>query len=210
MKKFLASCIGLLAFWGVPTLAHAQNNGSEKLVSAAQQLIEEIGLDHLPASITALKPADARNLSALKQTGSNNEATIEQINIGSLPNQSLIVQAGIGNIVGLYQSGFDNTSTLKLKGDKNIGKIAQDGSSNSFDGQITGHDNTFDVVQTGSGNHSTLDVVSNGRDYPVLQQGNNNSLVQREGPASTAPLGYGVEMRGNGIRLTIEQGRAHP
>ena len=210
MKNFLALCIGSAACWLAPMLALAQSRGPESAASATQQLVEEIGFDRLTSATSGLNPAGARNMSMLRQTGNGNVADIEQVSLGTAVNEALIVQVGNANILGFKQTGSGNAAMLTLKGDGNASTVNQRGNNNSLDGQITGNSNTFDLYQDGKGNRSTFDMVGNGRNYPVRQVGDNNSLVQREGANSTAPRGYGVEMRGNGIRLTIEQGRVQP
>ena len=209
MKKLLVLSLALAA--SAPLLARAQGRGvPETAPSAAQQVVEEIGLDRLTSTTSGLRPADARNLSVLRQTGQSNQATIEQVSQTSTPNQALIVQAGNANIVDFYQYGSGNEASLLLQGNKNTGSVDQRGSNNTFNGRVVGNGNEVDVEQNGQGNHSTLDVKTDGRKYSVLQTGSRNELTQRETAGSTAPLGYSVEMRGNGIRLTIEQGRATP
>ena len=209
MKKLLVLSLALAA--SAPLLARAQGRGvPETAPSAAQQVVEEIGLDRLTSTTSGLRPADARNLSVLRQTGQSNQATIEQVSQTSTPNQALIVQAGNANIVDFYQYGSGNEASLLLQGNKNTGSVDQRGSNNVYDGRVVGNRNDVDVVQNGQNNRATLDAAGNNRSYPVLQVGNNNQLTQREGAGTTAPQGYGVEMRGNGIRLTIEQGRATP
>ncbi|MDB5233967.1 MAG: hypothetical protein JWR44_960 [Hymenobacter sp.] len=204
--------MGWVALVVMPSGASAQqqSRSSADAPSAAQQLVEEIGLERLPTSTLVPRASDARNLSVLKQTGSGNEADIIQVSLGAGPNQAMIVQAGAANIVVLDQFGVSNNASLTLTGNGNKGTVDQRGSNNSFDGNVTGDRNKVDVYQDGHGNQSRLDVESNGRRYPVVQIGDNNSLTQRENATSTAPQGYGVEMRGNGIRLTIEQGRVNP
>ena len=209
MKKLLVFSLALAV--GLPLLAHGQGRGlSETAPSAAQQIAEEIGLDRLASATTSLRPGDARNLSVLRQTGQGNIAAIEQVSQGSSPNEALIVQAGTANISGFYQYGSGNQASLTLEGSRNTSTVYQRGNNNTFDGRVVGDRNDVDVVQNGQNNRSTLDAAGNGRRYPVLQVGNNNQLTQREAAGTTAPQGYGVEMRGNGIRLTIEQGRAQP
>jgi len=210
MKRFFYLCLAGLAYWLLPTAARAQTRPAADAPSTAQQLVEEIGLDRLPGGLAIPRVKDARSLSVLEQTGDRNQATITQVSLGNGTNEALIVQAGAANIAFLNQFGTDNTTSLRLKGDGNIGKVDQRGSNNSFDGRIAGDNNKLDVYQDGHGNSSTLDVAGDSRKYPVVQIGDNNSLVQREAANSMAPKGYGVEMRGNGIRLTIEQGHVQP
>ena len=190
--------------------AQAQSRIPDSPVSAAQQVVEEIGFDRFNATVNALRPADARNLSVLHQTGLDNRATIQQVNQGNGPNQALIVQAGYANITDFYQYGGHNEASLVLQGDHNTGSVYQSGRNNTYDGRVVGDHNVVEVVQDGHDNHAFLYVTGDHRSYPVLQMGNKNELTQREAADTTAPLGYGVEMRGNGIRLTIEQGRAQP
>ena len=209
MKKLLALSLALAT--SLPLMAQGQVRGSsETAPSAAQQVAEEIGLDRLASATSSLRPTDARNLSVLRQAGQGNQAAIEQVSRGSIPNEALIVQAGTANISGFYQYGSGNQASLMLQGDRNTSSVNQRGTNNMYDGRVVGDRNEVDVVQNGNNNRATLDAVGNGRSYPVLQIGDNHQLTQREAAGTTAPLGYGVEMRGNGIRLTIEQGRAIP
>ena len=212
MKTIFALCIGWLALWLVPSAAQAQqqSRAATDAPTAAQQLVEEIGIERLPTGALVSRIHDARNLSVVEQSRDGNKATIVQVSLGAGPNQALIVQAGAANILSLDQYGTYNTTNLTLQGNSNVGTVNQRGSDNSFDGRIVGDRNKLDVLQNGHGNRSVLEVEANGRTYPVVQIGNDNNLVQREAANSMAPKGYGVEMRGNGIRLTIEQGRVTP
>lgn len=209
MKKLLVLSLTIMV--ALPQLVWGQGRASsETITSAAQQVAEEIGLDRLAAATNTLRPADARNLSVLRQAGQSNQASIEQVSQGNSPNQALVVQAGNANITDFYQYGSGNDATLTLQGNGNTSTLNQRGTNNTFDGRVVGNRNEIGVVQDGQNNHATLDAAGDGRRYPVLQIGNNNQLTQHEAIGTTAPLGYGVEMRGNGIRLTIEQGRAQP
>lgn len=213
MKNFHILCLLLTAGWAIPhqVQAQAQGHNPDLPASAAQQVVEEIGLDRFNITVSGLRPIDARNLSVLRQTGQSNQATIQQVSEGNGPNQALVVQAGNANITDFYQYGGHNEANLKLQGDSNTGSVYQNGSKNTYDGRVMGDNNKVNVVQDGDDNHAVLDVTdSYGRSYPVRQVGNKNELTQREAAGTTAPLGYGVEMRGNGIRLTIEQGRVQP
>ena len=210
MKNFLVASFSVLALWAAPRLAPAQGRGPDTAPSAAQQLVEEIGLDRLPTGVAPARPADARNLSVLRQVGAGNAATIDQLSTGNGPNQALIEQVGAANAVNLSQFGANNTANLALTGNRNAAAVDQRGTNNSFDGRVAGDRNALDVVQDGQNNRSVLDVTGNDCRYPITQIGNDNTLIQREAAGTLAPQGYGVQMRGNGIRLTIEQGRATP
>ncbi|MET4074423.1 hypothetical protein [Hymenobacter sp. UYCo722] len=205
MKHFLILCISGLSVALVPQLAQAQ-----AATSTAQQLVEEIGLERLTRTTNALSPAAARTLSVLRQTGNDNLANIEQVTLGTVPNQALIVQAGSANIADFKQYGNGNSATLILNGDRNTGNVDQRQTSNSFESDILGNRNTVNLLQDGSNNRSVLNAEGNNRTYGVTQVGNNNNLVQQEGLSSSAPRGYNIEMRGSGINMTITQGRVQP
>ena len=103
------------------------------------------------------------------------------------------------------------SAALRLTGNKNTGNLGQNGSSNTSDMRLTGNNNNLDVTQNGQGNSATLDATGSNRRYVINQLGDNNVLKQQEGLNSSLPRGYNVDMRGNGIRLTIEQGNVyHP
>lgn len=210
MRHLLKLCLSGLAIAVAPQLARAQGHNSESAPNAAQQLVEEIGLDRFVGTTNALAPAGARALSVLRQIGSDNQANIEQVSLGTAPNQALVVQAGAANVAGLNQYGSGNMATLVLTGDGNHGRINQRQNTNSFNGDIRGDGNTLNVLQNGNSNSSVLDAEGTGRTYNITQVGDKNSLTQREGINSTAPRGYSVEMRGYDMHITILQGRTQP
>ena len=211
MKTLLyICCIGAWVGGAAPA-AYAQGRPAADAPSAAQQLVEEIGLDRLPSNVVVPSLRNARNLSALQQTGNGNQATITQVSTGNDFNQALIMQVGAANAADLSQYGAGNAASLRLTGDQNKGRLEQDGGSNAADMRLTGNNNNLDVLQNGQGNSATLDAVGSNRRYGVSQIGDNNVLTQQEGLNSSLPKGYNVEMRGNGIRMTIEQGNVlHP
>lgn len=204
--SLIVGLLGLLAATA-PQLARAQVPSA---ASAAQLLAEEIGLDRLHGVSNVLLPAAAHTLSILRQTGDRNVADIEQVALGATPNQALIVQVGNANIIDFSQFGSGNSATLVLTGDRNTGNVNQRQAANSFESDILGNRNTVNLLQDGNNNHSVLNAEGNNRTYGVTQVGNNNNLVQQEGLSSSAPRGYSVEMRGNGINMTITQGRVQP
>ena len=210
MKNLLILCLSGLAIAVAPQLVWAQGRNSEPAPNAAQQLVEEIGLDRFAGTTNALAPAGARTLSVLRQTGSDNRANIEQVSLGTAPNQALVVQAGAANVAGLNQYGSGNAAALVLTGDRNSGDINQLQNANSFNGDIKGDRNTLNVLQDGNSNHSKLDAEGTGRTYNITQVGDRNNLTQIEGVNSTAPLGYDVKMVGHDMHVTILQGRTQP
>ena len=210
MKTLLYIGIGAWIGWTAPA-AQAQGRPAADAPSAIQQLVEEIGLDRLPSNIVVPSPRNARNLSAVEQNGSGNQAGITQVSTGTGSNQALILQVGTLNAADLAQYGSDNSASLRLTGNKNTGSLGQNGSSNTSDMRLTGNNNNLDVMQNGQGNSATLDATGSNRRYVINQLGDNNVLKQQEGLNSSLPRGYNVDMRGNGIRLTIEQGNVyHP
>jgi minor curlin subunit len=207
MKHYLILGLSSLAAAIIIQPARAQGHS---ITSAAQLLVEEIGLERLPGASTALLPTAARTLSVLRQTGDRNVADIEQVSLGGTPNQAFIVQAGNANVVDFSQFGNGNAAALILTGNRNTGNIDQRQTANSFESDILGNRNTVNLLQDGNNNRSILNVEGNNRTYGVTQVGNNNNLVQQEGLGTSAPRGYNVEMRGNGINMTITQGRVQP
>ncbi|UYZ59615.1 hypothetical protein [Hymenobacter latericus] len=192
MSKLLALLTGGLLLVGAAP-AWAQQRESET-GRAEQRLAEEIGLDRLPAS--APSPLNANNVATLHQQGVGNHAQSVQNNPGLLSNLAYIRQVGAGNEAQLSQTGSGNRSSVHQRGSRN--RVAS---------SVVGNDNEIEVVQRGSQNVVSSEVVNDGRQYTILQQGSNNRLNQVEtSPAS--PKGYTVEMRGNGINITIEQGKA--
>ncbi|AYA35931.1 hypothetical protein D3Y59_02010 [Hymenobacter oligotrophus] len=193
MSKVFALFTGLLVLLGTCP-AWAQQRPESESARAEQRLAEEIGLERVP--VTAPNPANANNVATLLQQGVGNQAQSIQTNPGVLSNLAYIRQVGASNEAQLSQTGSGNRTTVR-----------QQGNRNRFAGSVVGDENEIEVVQQGSRNVVNSEVVNDGRQYTILQQGNNNQLNQVEtSPAS--PKGYTVEMRGNGINITIEQGKA--
>lgn len=99
---------------------------------------------------------------------------------------------------------------VRLTGSNNPVDLTQRGNRNQLDLELTGTSTTVKLAQQGDDNRVQSALAGNNRQYSVSQLGNNNELTQREGAATVLPQGYNVEMRGTGIRMTIEQGRATP
>ena len=99
---------------------------------------------------------------------------------------------------------------VRLTGSNNPVDMTQRGNRNQLDLELTGTSTTVNLTQQGNDNRVQSALAGNNREYSVSQLGNNNELTQREGAATVLPQGYSVEMRGTGIRMTIEQGRATP
>ncbi|QJX46573.1 hypothetical protein HMJ29_06325 [Hymenobacter taeanensis] len=177
---------------GAGTGAVAQQLGRSEAATAEQRLAEDIGADwrNLPVVLQ-----NVQNLSEIVQKGDNNKASTIQNNPGNTANQAYIMQVGDYNEAMLRQMGSGNAT-----------RITQDGNDNKVTSAVKGDNNTTELNQYGDGNQLLRDVITNGADVKLTQTGNNNALIQR-GTETLAPPKYEVDMRGNGIKLTIEQGR---
>lgn len=208
--KLLFLGVGCL-LGGLP-LASAQAQTSANTVPVVQTSSgTELYLRDLPESLHPDHPlpTGVDNRVLLLQTGNGNLADITQA--GDL-NQAQIAVLGNANVTTLTQQGAANSANLRLAGDNNVVSAAQRGTRNQYDLDLVGSNTPVTVVQDGNGNRvqSALTSTNAERQYSVSQTGNNNELTQREGAGSVLPQGYSVEMRGTGIRMTIEQGRAVP
>ena len=223
MKQIISFVLAAIGAFSTG-MAHAQL-AEPSSISREQQLVEKVGLERLPTTIVLSIPGDARNISALLQTGTGNASTVEQRSLSLQENQAYIVQAGAANILGLTQTGggnqaymtqlgIGNHANFSQNGQGNSSTIVQKGDYNILDGTVDGRSNKVDIYQNGSNNQVKTDINDNNRNltisqsngkFTISQEGNGNTLTQLE--TSPQSKGYGVEMRGNGINLTIEQGK---
>ncbi|NVO30312.1 hypothetical protein [Hymenobacter lapidiphilus] len=192
--RFFASAGLLACLLGWANVAQAQQEGQSEANNASQRLVEDFGfsaLDQLPAPATL----NTRNLAKLVQLGTFNKARAEQDNPGSFANQAYILQVGSFNEAILVQRGSGNTTTIN-----------QQGNDNTATSKVRGDGNTTKLNQIGNGNEFVRDVTTNQTSFTLTQFGNSNKLRQT-GTESLAPPRYEVEMRGNGIQLSIQNGR---
>ncbi|MBT2556812.1 hypothetical protein J7E24_03375 [Hymenobacter sp. ISL-91] len=192
--RFFASAGLLTCLLSWANVAQAQQEGQSEANSVSQRLVEDFGFSALDQLVT---PAtlNTRNLAKLVQLGSFNKARAEQDNPGSFANQAYILQVGSSNEATLTQRGSGNTTTLN-----------QLGYNNKATSKVQGDNNTTKLNQIGNGNDFVRDVATNQTDFKLTQLGNNNQLRQT-GTESLAPPRYEVEMKGNGIQLSIQNGR---
>ncbi|QNH63607.1 hypothetical protein [Hymenobacter sediminicola] len=183
--------LSLLLIGGNP--AFAQQLGRSEAATAEQRLLEDIGPGWVDTN-PALVP-NAQNAATIVQQGSANRATSTQNNPGTNPNLTSIMQVGDLNQAYVAQRGSGNNTSVKQNGDRNLVNSA-----------VTGDNNTTKLVQNGDGNEFIRDAITNNTNVTITQDGVNNRLVQQGSQTQTPPR-YEVEMRGNGINLTIEQGR---
>jgi hypothetical protein len=138
---------------------------------------------------------DVLNKFILRQTGDNNQASIQQIQSGTtfLSNTSMIVQDGFSNAVGLIQNGGGNATDIR-----------QYGNNNSSDLNIEGDGVRSAIVQQGNNNQVNQSLKGDGLNYVVTQQGNNIQLTQVESETHTRQ--YSVNQVGDGMRVIIVNG----
>ena len=189
-------------------LAQTQRLPSEA-ATAEQRLAEDFGPDRLPNSNETAATAQGPTASTLRQLGIGNQATISQQSPSAIGNQAYIVQVGMGNEIGISQNGSGNSVTFTQNGQDNLSSITQRGIANKLTGVVKGDRNEVNVLQDGNNNQVKGDIRLSDRVYEIKQYGNNNTLTQFESTVQV-PKGYSVEMRGQGINITIEQSKVVP
>ena len=206
MKHFLVLLGGLLSFALLPSAAWAQLVSNPK--PAIQSRDPELDLRDAPLHALRLVPAlsAADNVSILSQVGNNNESYMAQIGDYNL---SRLAITGSNNSTTVTQQGNRNTFDMDLTGNNNPVSLKQSGNNNVYNMDLNASNTPVNLVQDGNSNRVSSSLTGNNRQYNISQYGNNNLLNQVEGN-SILPQGYSVEMRGNGIRLSIEQGHVKP
>ena len=192
--QFVAAGSLLAGLLGLGSPAQAQQESRSEANSASQRLVEDFGLIS-KGKLLDLNSSDVQNLATIVQRGNGNQAVANQHNTGGDINQAFIQQVGSGNKAELVQRGSGNTTTLNQRGDKNEAVS-----------RVVGNDNTTTLNQFGDRNSFVRDVATKETIIELTQNGNNNVLRQT-GSQALAPPRYEVEMRGNGIQLSIHTGR---
>ena len=192
--QFLAAGSLLAGLLGLGSPAQAQQESQSEANSASQRLVEDFGLIS-KGKLLDLNSSDVQNLATIVQQGNGNQAVANQHNTGRDINQAFIQQVGSGNEAELVQRGSGNTTTLN-----------QRGGDNEAVSRVVGDGNTTTLNQFGNRNSFVRDVETNRVDFTLTQDGNSNVLRQT-GSQVLAPPRYEVEMRGNGIQLSIHTGR---
>lgn len=218
MKKTFICAVPVIGAF-VALTAQAQQPLPSEAATPELRLAENIGVDRLPAAT-----GDTRNTSVLLQTGTGNVSRIDQQSLFARENQAYLEQVGTANLLGLsqtgggnrayiLQNGVGNTAGFAQKGQGNATTISQQGANNkltsatgSGDFTLEGDRNTLKVNQIGINNTVKGEIRESDRTYEIRQYGSNNTLTQIETTSQT-PRGYSVEMRGQGINLTIEQSK---
>lgn len=190
MRKTLNTC--LLALLCLSShLVQAQSGRDPEDTSTGQLLVQQLSAE----SGNSTEATFLTNQATLQQQGSLNQGSIDQHMIGvGRGNAALITQNGMGNAAAILQNGAGSRVS-----------ITQSGANNVAASEVNGYNTESDITQRGNGNRVNQQLNVDDRRYSVEQMGNNNNLIQRE-TGSTTP-GYEVTMKGNGIRIIIEQGR---
>lgn len=206
MKHYLLLLGSLFCFALVPCAGWAQLVSNPK--PAPQSRDPDLDLRDAPLQSRRLAPVlnNADNVAILNQLGNNNESFITQVGDNNLTRLAI---EGSNNNTTIVQRGDRNTFDMDLTGNNNPVTLKQLGNNNVYDMDLNASNTPINLVQQGNGNRVSSDLTGTNRQYNISQYGNNNLLNQVEG-SSILPQGYNVEMRGNGIRLTIEQGRVAP
>jgi hypothetical protein len=170
----------------------AQTGHDPEEVNTGQLLLQRLGAE---TSSLSSEGTTSVNKATLLQQGALNQGTIDQHMIG----------IGQGNMASISQSGASNVAAILQNGAGSRTIISQVGANNMAASEINGYNTESEIIQKGNGNRVDQRLNVDDRRYSVEQMGNNNNLVQRES-GSTAP-GYEVSMKGNGIRIMVEQGR---
>jgi len=206
MKNFLLAVGSVLSLAAAPLTAAAQLVSNPK--PALQNRDPDLDLRNAPEHALRLAPAigNADNVAILSQIGNNNESFITQIGDD---NMARLAIEGNRNSTEVTQRGNNNLFDMDLTGNNNPVTLRQLGNNNVYDMDLNALNTPVNLLQNGNGNRVSSNLTGNNREYNISQYGNNNLLKQVEG-STVFPQGYNVEMRGNGIRLTIEQGRITP
>ena len=194
--QFVAAGSLLAGLLGLGSPAQAQQESRSEANSVSQRLVEDFGLIS-KGRLLNLSPSDAQNLATIVQRGNGNQAVANQqyTGAGGGANQAFILQVGSDNKAELAQRGSGNTTTLN-----------QDGDGNKAISRVVGDGNTTTLNQLGNDNSYVRDVETSKVGFTLTQNGNSNVLRQT-GSQVLAPPRYEVEMRGNGIQLSIHTGR---
>ncbi len=217
MKFFFCTFLAVTSlFAAAPT--KAQLRGSSEAATIEQRLGEDLGIERLPTATP--EASRSRNVTALLQMGAGNSARLDQRELSAQGNQAYVVQVGVANILGVNQiggenkayvtqRGVDNRTSFTQDGQSNTSTITQQGTSNRLTGVVDGDRNEVNVHQDGANNQINGEIRQDGRTYNIKQYGIGNTLNQLES-TNQVNRGYNVEMRGNGINLTIQQGKVLP
>ncbi len=206
MKHLLVMLACLLSGVLVPTTTWAQLVSNPKPAAQGGPLDPDLReLSQQPLRLAQLI-GNADNVSLLTQVGNSNEAYIRQV--GDY-NASRLAIIGNGNKTEIIQEGRRNLFDMDLTGNNNPVSVKQFGNNNVYDVDLNASNTPVNLVQNGISNRVVSNLTGTNREYNIGQYGNNNVLTQVEGN-TVLQKGYSVEMRGNGIRLSIEQGRVTP
>jgi minor curlin subunit len=110
-----------------------------------------------------------------------------------------------GNYSNVVQQGNANSVMLQQIGMGNVTEVTQHGNKNTYEGTIIGNNNLNAISQHGNGNYIQQHILADDLSRSVIQIGNQNSIIQKEDGSN--PLPYKIEQVGNGMHITITNGR---
>lgn len=194
MKTLLFCGLLTVCAFNAGTL-QAQNGRDEQEISTGQLLIQTSGINQITTGETNGNQSAMANQALQQQQGNLNVSSIDQS----------ILNAGRGNAASIVQNGNSNAAAAIQTGAYNRTTITQLGNQNVVISEIEGYNTESAVNQRGNRNRVEQEIDRDNQRYTVDQVGNNNRLIQRETTGNNP--GYGVEMRGNGIQVMVEQGR---
>jgi hypothetical protein len=160
-----------------------------------------VGMSVLAFAAAPAAGQTSTNQSAVTQTGTGNQANVDNNRPGNDNNASTVVQNGIANLADVEQVS-----------DLNISRVRQIGDDNRADHRQNGNRNTADTEQ--NGNRHVSNVVQRGDDHLaiVLQSGGNrNSSTVRQSEDSTGRrLTARVTQHGSdNVSEVVENGSDH-
>jgi hypothetical protein len=179
---------------GISNASDNQENVSEYLNN--ENITNTIADKDLGYELIKSNLLSNNSFAGIAQNGTSHQAKITQFNKSgkSGPNRACIVQGGDENSAVITQMGEDNTNI-----------ILQCGNSNSGIQETVGNRNLALLEQFGYNNRSVQVISGNDLSNIIVQQGSDNQLYREE--TGQGGLGYRILQDGNGMRMTVINGR---
>jgi hypothetical protein len=141
--------------------------------------------------------AQSLNTSQVSQTGTSNNANVDNNVSGNSGNSSTVIQNGFANQASVYQRATFNRSYVQQIGVQNSATHEQAGSVNAADTRQLGDFNKGLITQVGDANSGS-----------VTQQGYYNGSTVRQGYALDETVPSGESRRANNNLATVDQNGA--
>ncbi len=160
-----------------------------------------VGMSVLAFAAASAAAQTSTNQSAVTQTGTGNQANVDNNRPGNDNNASTVVQNGIANLANVEQIG-----------DLNISRVRQIGDDNRIDHRQNGNRNTADSEQNGNRHSSSL--TQRGDDHlAIVAQGGgsrNSSTVRQSEDSTGRRLTARVTQHGSdNVSEVVENGSDH-